>query len=255
MSHSNGSLFLVPNVLDFGASGPLDPVSDVLPMSVLRVASRLTHWIAENAKTTRAFLKRIDEVMPLVQPLQTLSISELPRPRKGPSGLPAPDLAALLAPAFGGHDLGLISEAGLPAVADPGAKLVEAAHTIGIEVIALAGPSSLMLALAASGLNGQSFAFVGYLPIDATERGSRIHELETLSRRTAQTQLMIETPYRNGALLAALLAHLQPGTRVAVSCGLTMSNGFSRTDSVRDWKSRPASLPNDIPAVFSLLGG
>jgi 16S rRNA (cytidine1402-2'-O)-methyltransferase len=117
----------------------------------------------------------------------------------------------------------------------------------------LAGPSALLLALAASGLNGQSFAFVGYLPVEAAERGARIRELEALSRRTAQTQLMIETPYRNEALLGALLAHLAGTTRVSVSVGLTAPGGFTRSDAVAGWKAHPTPLPSDVPAVFALL--
>jgi len=248
-----GALILVPNTLDYGIAGEAPDVRDVLPASVIRTAARLTHWVAENAKTTRAFLKRIDAVVPLAQPLQALSIVELPRPQKGARGAPPADLAALLAPAMQGFDLGLISEAGLPAVADPGAALVEAAHAAGLAVVALPGPSSLLLALAASGLNGQSFAFVGYLPVEAAERGARIRELEALSRRAHQTQLMIETPYRNEALLAALLAHLQPATRLSVSCGLTMPDAFTRSDSVQTWRSGPHALPTDVPAVFALL--
>lgn len=248
-----GELVLVPNTLDFGAPGTLPDLQDVLPLGVIRRAAALQHWVAENAKTTRAFLKRVDAVVPLAQPLQALSILELPRPQKGARVAAVPNLDALLAPALHGHDIGLISEAGLPAVADPGAALVQAAHIAGLNVVALPGPSSLLLALGASGLNGQSFAFVGYLPVDATERGTRIRELEALSRRAGQTQLMIETPYRNEALMAALLAHLQGGTRVSVSCGLTLSSAFTRTDTVERWKARPAKLPADVPAVFSLL--
>ena len=250
-----GALYLIPNTLDFGTATEAGPIDDVLPASVIRTAARLTHWVAENAKTTRAFLKRVDAVIPLGRPLQALSIVELPRPPKGSNTLPAPDLVALLAPALRGHDLGLISEAGLPAVADPGAALVQAAHAAGIRVVAMSGPNSLVLALAASGLNGQSFAFVGYLPVDAAARGARIRELEALSRRTAQTQLMIETPYRNEALLGALLAHLQASTRVSVSCGLTLPNGFTRTDTVQSLKLRPITLPGNVPVVFSLLAG
>jgi len=253
MTPARGALILVPNTLDFGIAAEPPDVRDVLPASVIRTAARLTHWVAENAKTTRAFLKRIDAVEPLAQPLQTLSIVELLRPQKGTRSAPVADLAALLAPTMQGIDLGLISEAGLPAVADPGAALVEAAHAAGIQVIALPGPSSLLLALAASGLNGQSFAFVGYLPVDAAERGVRIRELEALSRRARQTQLMIETPYRNEALLGALLMHLQPGTRLSVSFGLTMPQAFTRTDSIQGWKARPTTLPADVPAVFALL--
>jgi 16S rRNA (cytidine1402-2'-O)-methyltransferase len=255
MSTPQGALYLVPNTLDLGTDAAASPIEDVLPASVLRTAARLTHWVAENAKTTRSFLKRIGAVVPLAQPLQALTIVELPRPAKGAQRAAPADLAALLEPARQGHDIGLISEAGLPGVADPGAALVQAAHATGIEVITLAGPSSLVLALAASGLNGQSFAFVGYLPVDAGARAARIRELEALSRRGGQTQLMIETPYRNEALLGALVATLQPDTRLSVSCGLTLPTGFTRTDDARGWRARPSRLPRDVPAVFSFLAG
>ena len=254
-----GTLYLVPNTLDFGvaAAGATADLQEVLPLGVIRIAARLPCWVAENAKTTRAFLKRVDAVVPLAQPLQALRIVELPRPGKGAPKAAEPAaamaMAALLQPARDGNDIGLISEAGLPAVADPGAALVQAAHLEGIAVEPLPGPSSLLLALAASGLHGQCFAFVGYLPIDAALRSVRIRELEALSRRAGQTQLMIETPYRNPALLAALLAALDGATRLAVSCGLTLAQGFTRSDPVAAWRSRPTVLPADIPAVFSLL--
>lgn len=252
---SQGRLFLVPNALDFGVASAQPPadLQEVLPLGVIRTAARLSHWVAENAKTTRAFLKRVDAVVPLERALQDIAITELPRPPKGPPRGSPPNLAALLAPVRQGSDLGLISEAGLPAVADPGAALVQAAHAEGIEVIALPGSSSLLLALAASGLNGQSFAFVGYLPVDAAQRAGRIHELEALSRRSAQTQLMIETPYRNQALLSALLAQLGPATRLSVSCGLTLAGGFTRSQSVAQWRAAHLTLPSDVPTVFGLL--
>lgn len=252
---ARAKLFLVPNTLDLASAEPgsLPDIQQVLPLGVLQVAARLTHWVAENAKTTRAFLQRVDAVVPLGRPLRDIAITELPRPVKGQRDAPPANWSALLAPLEAGADLGLISEAGLPGVADPGAALVAAAHDAGWPVVAMAGPSSLTLALAASGLNGQSFAFVGYLPIDAQERSSRIRELEALSRRQRQTQLVIETPYRNDALLGALLSHLQPGTRLSVSCGLTLEDGFSRTDSVSAWRSTPAPLQKDRPAVFSFL--
>jgi len=247
-----GSLLLVPNALDLGAeAGPLD---EVLPAGVLRRAASLGHWVAENAKTTRAFLKRVDALVPLSLPLQSISIVELPRPRKGaPPGTPPTELGPLLAPALEGHDLGLISEAGLPAVADPGAALVEAAHRAGVPVLPLAGPSSLVMALAASGLNGQSFAFAGYLPVEASERAARVRELESASRRLSQTQLVIETPYRNAALLAALCATLAPATRLSVSCGLTLAGGWTRTQPVAGWRTAPVEMPDRLPAVFSFL--
>jgi 16S rRNA (cytidine1402-2'-O)-methyltransferase len=250
---NRGRLLLVPNTLDFGVAGDAGSLQDVLPLGVLQTASRLTHWVAENAKTARAFLKRVDALAPLALPLQQIQITELPRPAKGGAKNAAPDVSPLLAPIEQGQDLGLISEAGMPAVADPGAALVAAAHARGIAVVPLVGPSSLLLALAASGLNGQSFAFVGYLPSDASARAVRLRELEALSRRAGQTQLMIETPYRNRVLLAALLEHLQPATRLSVSCGLTLPSGFTRSDTVAGWRRTPQDVPDDVPAVFALL--
>jgi 16S rRNA (cytidine1402-2'-O)-methyltransferase len=260
MTARPGKLVLVPNTLDLGTDIELD-LRDVLPQAVISRAASLGHWVAENAKTTRALLKRVDRLVPLVLPLQQIQISELPRPPKGGhagSGLKAPDatqaLKALLAPALAGHDLGLLSEAGLPAVADPGAALVQVAHGLDIAVEPMAGPSALLLALAASGLNGQSFAFVGYLPVDATARAVRIRELDTLSRRLGQTQIAIETPYRNDALLGALVAHLQPGTRLAVACGLTLPGERCETRTVQAWRSAAtAPLGGRLPAVFSWL--
>lgn len=253
----SGRLLLVPNTLDLGrAAGdaPQSDVRDVLPLGVLRAAARLEHWVCENAKTTRAFLKRVGTIEPLARPLQAIDIVELPRPPKGGAASVAPpDLRPLLAPALAGSDLGLISEAGLPAVADPGAALVQAAHDAGIAVVPLAGPSSLMLALAASGLNGQSFAFVGYLPVDAAARSVRIRELQARSRREGQTQLIIETPYRNAALLASLLAELDATTRLAIACGVTLDGGWTRSQAVAQWRDRAPQMPADVPAVFALL--
>ena len=138
-------------------------------------------------------------------------------------------------------------------LASAGAAVVLAAHRMGLQVIPLSGPSSLVLALAASGLNGQSFAFVGYLPVDAGERASRIKELDQWSRKWRQTQLVIETPYRNGAMYEALLQHLQPQTWLTISCGLTLEQGWSKTMRVADWKNSGATLPNDTPTVFGWL--
>ncbi|KQV86537.1 SAM-dependent methyltransferase [Pelomonas sp. Root1237] len=251
---NKGRLILMPNTLDFGVDDSLD-LREVLPQRVIEQAARLTHWAAESAKTTRALLKRVDAIAPLVQPLQAMQIVELPRPPKGGRGGGDDAVAwlALLDPALAGHDLGLISEAGLPAVADPGARLVALAHENGIEVVALSGPSSLLLALAASGLNGQSFAFVGYLPVDAAPRTARIRELEALSAKAQQTQLLIETPYRNEALRQALLAALKPGTRLSISVGLTLPGGWTQTATVADWRSNGTKVPDRIPAVFSIL--
>jgi len=247
-----GTLLLVPAPLDLGTEET--PLQDVLPHGVIRRAAGLAHWVAEDARSARALLKRVHAVAPLVLPLQAIQISELPRPRKG-SGetVPAQAWRALLKPALEGHDLGLVSEAGLPAVADPGAALVAEAHRAGVPVLPLPGASSLLLALAASGLNGQSFAFVGYLPQDAAARAARINELEALSRRLGQPQLVIETPYRNATLLQALLAALAPTTQLSVSCGLTLPGGWTRTDGVAAWRARPVQMPDRWPAVFALL--
>jgi 16S rRNA (cytidine1402-2'-O)-methyltransferase len=249
-----GRLLLVPNTLDLGS--PNAPSIDaVLPAAVLRHAARLAHWVAEDAKTTRAFLKRVGALVPLERPLQAIDIRELPRPPKGSRAAPAAvDLAPLLAPALAGADIGLISEAGLPAVADPGSALVASAHRLGIDVLPLAGPSSLLMALAASGLNGQSFAFVGYLPTDAAERAARVQALQQHSRRERQTQIAIETPYRNAVLMAALLEALHPETQLSVSCGLTLPGGWCMTRSVARWRAQPPAFDDKrVPAVFLWL--
>lgn len=250
----SGMLVLVPNALDLGAD-EVD-LREVLPEGVIRRAAALRHWAVEDARSARAFLKRVGAIVPLASPLQAMAIAELPRPRKGSrEAVPAAAWHALLQPVLDGHDLGLLSEAGLPAVADPGAHLVQAAHAAGVPVLPLPGASSLLLALAASGLNGQSFAFVGYLPQEAAARGVRLKELEMLARRLGQTQLLIETPYRNAALLAAMTTTLAPDTQIAISCGLTLQGGWSRSDSVAGWRARPVPMPDRWPAVFALLAG
>lgn len=252
-----GRLVLVPNTLDLGTTP--EPIDQVLSAQALRRAAGLSHWVVENAKTARAFLKRVDALVPLGTPLQSLAMQELPRARKGSGGaVPAGTWQALLAPVLAGHDLGLLSDAGLPAVADPGAGLVAAAHARGVTIEVLAGASSLTMALAASGLNGQRFAFEGYLPQHAGERQQRVRELEQRSRREGQTQLVIETPYRNEALLQALAQQLQPGTRLSVACGLTSAGGWCRTLPVADWRRElqaagRAAMPDTLPAVFMWL--
>lgn len=247
-----GKLYLVPAPLDFGCDSPTD-LQDTMPRGTLTVAARLQHWVCENAKSTRAYLNRVNDITPLSHPLQTLHLQELPREvhKKGDHGGNF-DARHLLAPALEGHDLGLVSEAGMPAVADPGSSVVRAAHDLGLEVIPLIGPVSLLLALAASGLNGQSFAFAGYLPQDAAERARRIQELESLALKTGQTQLFIETPYRNAAMLQTLLKTLQHNTRLSVCSGLTLSRGICRSDTAKNWRQKTSPLDNSTPAVFAL---
>ena len=248
-----GRLFRVPAPLDVGCSVQA-PLRDALPDATLAQAAQLTHWICENAKSARAYLKRVHELHPLAAPLQEQRITELPREvhKKGDHEGNF-DAKPLLAAALEGHDIGLLSEAGMPAVADPGSSVARAAHDLGIEVVALVGPVSLLLALAASGLNGQNFAFVGYLPQDSAERSRRIRELEALALKNGQSQLFIETPYRNAPLWQALVQTLQPNTRLAVSSGLTLPNALNRSLPVKAWKQLPAPLGNDTPAVF-LIG-
>ena len=245
-----GALYLVPTPLDFGCDSVI-PLGDVLPQATIARAAALQHWVCENAKSARAFLKRVGEVSPLCAPIQEQQLQELPREvhKKGDAGF---DARSLLAPALGGHDMGLLSEAGMPAIADPGAAVVRAAHTLGVQVHPLIGPVSLMLALAASGLNGQNFAFVGYVPSEPVLRAQRIKALEALALKTSQTQLFIETPYRNEALLRTLLEVLQAGTRLAVSMGLTLETGRHYSGTVQEWKRAKWVLNNQTPAVFSM---
>jgi 16S rRNA (cytidine1402-2'-O)-methyltransferase len=248
-----GRLYLVPAPLDFGCAETV-PITQVLPAGTLAVAAGLTHWICENAKSARAYLKRVGEVQPLALPLQQQQITELPRAvhKKGDHQPASFDARPLLQAAVDGANVGLLSEAGMPAVADPGSSVVRAAHELGIEVVPLVGPVSLLLTLAASGLNGQNFAFVGYLPQEGAARAQRLRELEALALRTGQTQLFIETPYRNEAMWQALLQALKPQTRVAVGVGLTLPAASCRSASVAGWKLRGAPVANDTPAVFAI---
>lgn len=250
-----GRLLLVPAPLDFGCASQA-PLDAVLPSATLQQAARLTHWVCENAKSCRAYLKRIDAFTPLAAPLQAQDIRELPRQvhKKGDhagGGAAAWNAQALLEPLLHGHDMGLVSEAGMPAVADPGSSVVRAAHDIGATVVPLVGPVSLLLALAASGLNGQSFAFHGYLPQDGAERSQQIRQWESLSLKSGQAQIFIETPYRNPALWQALLATLQPGTRLAVASGLTLADAAIQSRSVADWRGRAWLPDKHIPTVFA----
>jgi 16S rRNA (cytidine1402-2'-O)-methyltransferase len=247
-----GKLYLVPAPLDFGCKVHAQ-LTEVMPHGTLAAAAALTHWICENAKTARAYLKRIGESHPLAAPLREQQIVELPREvhKKGDHETDF-DARAMLAPAQQGHDIGLVSEAGMPAIADPGSSVVRAAHELGLSVVPLVGPVSLLLTLAASGLNGQNFAFVGYLPQDAAQRAHRIRELESLALKSGQAQLFIETPYRNPALWDALLKTLQPTTRLAVGSGLTLPIAITRSQLVKLWKQQSTPVDGDTPAVFGL---
>lgn len=246
-----GKLFLVPTPLDFLCETQV-PLSQVLPLGTVQAASQIDHWVVENAKSARAFLKRVDAVSPLRVPLQAQQINELPRLVHKKGDLVAGvDMRGMLQAASQGHDIGLLSEAGMPAVADPGSSVVRAAHELGMQVLPLVGPSALLLALAGSGLNGQQFAFGGYLPQDAAERSTRLKALEQHALKTGETQVFIETPYRNAAVLAALLLSLHDNTRLAVCSHLSLPEMHIQSMRVAQWKRHPQAPDKTTPAVFA----
>ena len=230
-----GTLYLVPVPL-----GPVDPEA-CLPPDTLAIARRLEHFVVERAKTARAHLKAMGHPLPI----QSLHLSELNE------HTPAAAIPPLLAPLKAGHDVGLLSEAGCPAIADPGAALVMAAHRENIRVVPLIGPSSILLALMASGLGGQRFAFHGYLPAKEPERAQAIRELEKTARRERATQLFIETPYRSAALLDALTTVLSPETFVSVGADLSLPTQLIQTRSARNWRGLTGSVKDRL-VVFGI---
>lgn len=230
-----GTLYLIPVPL-----GPVAPET-CLPPDTLAAARRLDRFVVERAKTARAHLKAMGHPLPL----QSIAMQELNE------HTPASAIADLLAPLVAGHDLGLLSEAGCPAVADPGANLVRAAHAASIAVVPLVGPSSILLALMASGLGGQRFAFHGYLPAKEPERSRSIQALEKAARRDQATQLFIETPYRAAALLDALAATLSPAMLVSVGADLGLPGQFIRTQRAQDWRGC-SDLVKDRLVVFGI---
>ena len=214
---------------------------DVVPAPVLERIRALESFVVEDAKSARRFLAACGHP----KPMREIAMVELNEHTPG-SAVPA-----MLAPALEGRDLGLLSEAGMPAVADPGALLVAAAHERGVRVVPLVGPSSIMLALAASGLEGQRFRFVGYLPAEANARRAAIAELERQSSRLAETQIFIETPYRNEALLADLLQACRASSRLAVAADLTGAAESIRMDRIDAWRARAEPI-GKRPAIFLL---
>jgi 16S rRNA (cytidine1402-2'-O)-methyltransferase len=232
-----GTLYLIPVPL-----GPTAP-QESLPANVLATIQPLTHFVVEQAKTARAFLKAAGTDTPL----QALQLEELNEHTK------AAELDRLLDPLRAGHDVGLLSEAGCPAVADPGANLVALAQQENIRVVPLIGPSSLLLALMASGLNGQRFAFQGYLPAKEGERAKTLRDLESESRKCHQTQIFIETPYRNRAMFDAILQACQPGTRLTVATDLTLPGESILTRTIHIWKKQTPPEIERRPTVFLLL--
>ena len=233
---SKGKLYLIPAPL-----GENDP-AEVIPAPVLALLPTLDCFVVEEVRTARRYLSRAG----LKGHIEGLEFHEL-------NEHTAPAEIAPLARLFDNdRNVGLISEAGLPAVADPGAALVALCHREGIEVVPLVGPSSLMLALMASGLNGQSFAFVGYIPAKTEDRRAAIRRLEKRSAAERQTQILIETPYRNDSLFADLLATLGGKTLVTVAANITQPDAFIRTQSVAKWKEHPVTI-GKRPCVFLIL--
>jgi 16S rRNA (cytidine1402-2'-O)-methyltransferase len=242
-THRTGTLYLIPVNL----SENFSPEA-ILPADVIKTALSLNHYIAENAKTARAFLKALG----IARPLAEVSIHELDK-HASPSGKKTnPSIDELLQPLLAGNPLGLVSEAGAPAVADPGALVVAAAHRAGIRVIPLVGPSSILLALMAAGLNGQRFAFHGYLPQDSAQRIKQIHTLERESRQHGMTQLFIETPYRNQATLHDLLIGLSPQTMLCIASDLTGANESVRTMAIAEWRKKNVVIAK-VPTLFLFL--
>lgn len=241
-----GTLYLIPNTLGDSA------IQTVIPTEVQQLLPRLKHYIVENIRTTRRYLKRVEREFNELHPEEPMSIViddltfyELNQHTD------ARQVSEFLKPLKQGQDMGIISEAGCPAIADPGADVVALAQEAGIKVVPLVGPSSILLSLMASGFNGQSFAFNGYLPIEPAQRAKRLRQLEQRAHVEHQSQLFIETPYRNMKMLETILQICQPQTRVCIACDITLPTEYIRTQSVASWKKQK-ELPDlkSRPCIF-----
>lgn len=232
-----GTLYLIPVTLGG------DNINHVLPPDVVSLAQKLEHFVVENEKSARQFLGLIKHSKP-IRELQFSTLNEHTDDKTLPE---------LLKPLLAGHDVGLMSEAGCPAVADPGAKLVALAHQKGIHVAPLVGPSAILMALMASGLNGQSFAFLGYLPVDKMERSRKLKEIEKRAQTHNETQIFIETPYRNMQMLEAVLNTCSANTRLCVACNVSLPDEMIVTKTINGWKQGVLPDLNKKPTVFLLL--
>lgn len=233
MQVPNGILYLIPTTL--GDNEPLE----VLPLSVKKIIEATNHFIVENEKTARRFIKKITPKK--VQPLLELHVLNKYTQDQ--------ELPAFLEAIYQGKNVGLLSEAGCPGVADPGSEIVKIAHEKGIRVVPLVGPSSILMAMMASGMNGQNFAFNGYLPIDKDERKRAIKQLEKRAIDLQQSQAFIETPYRNDKLLADLISTLSANTRLCVACDITLATEYIRTLTISEWKKTSVNL-HKRPTMF-----
>ncbi len=232
---NTGRLYLIPIPIAEGAL-------QTLPPEVTQYTGNITHYFAENTRTARRFLRLLHPALVI----DSLQFSEIDKHAGA-------DIALLRTWLKDGHDVGVLSEAGCPGIADPGADIVAVAHDAGAQVVPLTGPNSLILALMASGLNGQSFSFVGYLPVKDPMRSKRIKELEAISVKEKQTQLFIETPYRNDSLAADLLKNCNPGTRICIAQNITAPDAFIKTKTASAW-NRERPVLGKTPTVFLMLG-
>jgi len=232
-----GILYLIPVTLGD------DNISNVLPADVISIAQQLDSFVVESEKSARHFLSAIKTLLPVRQ----LSLNLLNEHTEDQ------DVAALLAPLLAGKNIGLMSDAGCPGIADPGAKLVALAHQKGIRVVPFVGPSSILLSLMASGLNGQQFAFLGYLPVDKTQRNQKLKEIEKRSLSHKETQLFIETPYRNQHMLEAILSNCQPNTRLCVACDISLATEMIVTKTISSWKNTTLPDLHKRPTIFLVL--
>lgn len=235
-----GTLYLIPVTLGD------DNIARVLPPDVVSIAQQLDTFVVENEKTARHFLSTIKTNKP-VRELQLLTLNEHTTDQ---------DLPGLLKPLLAGVDIGLMSEAGCPGIADPGAKLAELAHRKGVRVAPLVGPSSILLGLMASGFNGQRFTFLGYIPADKAARIQRLKEIEKTSSKNNETQIFIETPYRNQHLLEDILVNCHQATKLCIACNISLEDEFIVSKSIAEWnKLNKSALPNlhKKPTVFLLL--
>jgi len=228
-----GKLYLIPTTL--GDTEPLE----VMPLSVKKVVEQIDYYIVENEKSARRFIKKISpkKSQPSLQLMLLDKYTEEIETRK------------YLDVCKEGINVGLLSEAGVPAVADPGASIVKLAHENNIKVVPLVGPSSILMAMMSSGMNGQNFAFNGYLPIDKADRKRAIKELEKLSKEKDQSQIFIETPYRNEKMFADLKVTLTPNTNLCIAADITLPTEFIKTDSIQNWKKQTPDL-HKKPAIF-----
>lgn len=232
-----GTLYFIPVTLGD------DYLEHVLPADVIRIAQGLEVFVVENEKTARHFLGLMKTQKP-VRELTLLTLNEHTEDKAIP---------ALLAPLLAGKDVGMMSEAGCPGIADPGAKLAALAHQKGIRVTPLVGPSSILLSLMASGFNGQRFTFLGYLPADKAARVQRLKEIEKQSQKLSETQIFIETPYRNQHLLSDILAHCHPETRLCIASNISLQDELIITRSIKAWKQQTLPDLHKKPTVFLLL--